>query len=110
MLLALGLFVAVLVATALEWTHLCLAALLGAAAMLLLGVLTPLQAAHSLGSSGGTIALLFSMMLMVRALEVSGAFNGLAHRLVELSGGKGKRRLLGLVMITVPVAALLPNP
>jgi Na+/H+ antiporter NhaD/arsenite permease-like protein len=110
MLLALGLFVAVLVATALEWTHLCLAALLGAAAMLLLGVLTPLQAAQSLGSGGGTIALLFGMMLVVRALEASGAFNGLAHRLVELSGGQGRRLLLGLVLITVPVAALLPNP
>ena len=110
MLLALGLFVAVLVATALEWTHLCLAALLGAAAMLLLGVLTPLQAAQSLGSGGGTIALLFGMMLVVRALEASGAFNGLAHRLVELSGGQGRRLLLGLVLITMPVAALLPNP
>jgi hypothetical protein len=33
-ILALGVFVGVLVATALEWTHLCLAALLGAAAML----------------------------------------------------------------------------
>lgn len=110
MILALCLFVAVLVATALEWTHLCLAALLGAAAMLLLGVLTPLQAAESLRSGGGTIALLFGMMLVVRALEASGAFNGLAHRLVELSGGQGRRLLLGLVLITVPVAALLPNP
>lgn len=109
-LLALSLFVGVLLATALEWTHLCLAALLGAAAMLLLGVLSPLQAAESLRSGGGTIALLFGMMLVVRALEASGAFNGLAHRLVELSGGQGRRLLLGLVLITVPVAALLPNP
>jgi Na+/H+ antiporter NhaD/arsenite permease-like protein len=109
-ILALSLFVGVLVATALEWTHLCLAALLGAAAMLLLGVLTPLQAAESLRSGAGTIALLFGMMLVVRALEASGAFNGLAHRLVELSGGRGKRLLLGLVLITIPVAALLPNP
>lgn len=110
MILALCLFIGVLVATALEWTHLCLAALLGAAAMLLLGVLSPLQAAESLRSGGGTIALLFGMMLVVRALEASGAFNGLAHRLVELSGGQGRRLLLGLVLITVPVAALLPNP
>lgn len=80
MILALVVFVAVLVATALEWTHLCLA------------------------------ALLFGMMLVVRALEACGAFNGLAHRLVELSGGQGRRLLLGLVSITVPVAALLPNP
>lgn len=110
MTLALCLFAVVLVATALEWTHLCLAALLGAACMLLLGVLTPLQAAESLRSGGGTIALLFGTMLVVRALEASGAFNGLAHRLVELSGGQGRRLLLGLVLITVPVAALLPNP
>ena len=109
-ILAICLFVGVLVATALEWTHLCLAALLGAAAMLLLGILSPLQAAESLRSGGGTIALLFGMMLVVRALEASEAFNGLAHRLVELSGGQGKRLLLGLVLITVPVAAVLPNP
>ena len=38
--LALILFVGVLVASALELPHLCLAALLGAAAMLLLGVTT----------------------------------------------------------------------
>lgn len=110
MILALALFVGVLVATALEWTHLCLAALLGAAAMLLFGVLTPLQAAESLRSGGGTIALLFGTMLVVRALEASGAFNGLAHRLVERSGGQGRRLLVGLTLITVPVAALLPNP
>jgi Na+/H+ antiporter NhaD/arsenite permease-like protein len=99
MILALALFVAVLVATALEWTHLCLAALLGAAAMLLLGMLTPLQAAESLSSGGGTIALLFGMMRVVRALEASGAFDGVAHRLVELSGGQGRRLLLGLVIL-----------
>jgi len=110
MILALCLFIAVLVATALEWTHLLLAALMGAAAMLLFGVLTPLQAAESLHSGGGTIALLFGMMLVVRALEASGAFHGLAHRLVELSGGQGRRLLLGMVFITVPIAALLPNP
>lgn len=39
-------------------------------------------------------------------MEASGTFNGLAHRLVELSGGNGKL----MVPITVPVAALLPNP
>lgn len=110
MILALCLFVAVLVATALEWTHILLAALLGAAAMLLFGLLTPLQAAESLSSGAGTIALLFGMMLVVRALEASGAFHGLAHRLVELSGGQGRSLLLGMVFITVPIAALLPNP
>lgn len=109
-ILAICLFVAVLVATALEWTHLCLAALLGAAAMLLVGVLTPMQAAESLRSGGGTVTLLFGMMLIVRALEASGAFDGLAHRLVTLSGGQGRRLLLGLTLVTVPVAALLPNP
>ena len=85
MILALVLFVSVLIATALEWTHLCLAALLGAAAMLLLGVLTPLQAAESLRSGSGTIALLFGMMLVVRALEASGAFK--SRRLALASGG-----------------------
>ncbi|MEN9877747.1 MAG: hypothetical protein RLZZ158_786, partial [Cyanobacteriota bacterium] len=76
MLLALGIFVLVLLATALEWTHLSIAALLGATAMLLLGILSPPQAVASLTSGGGTIALLFGMMLVVRALESSGAFNG----------------------------------
>jgi Na+/H+ antiporter NhaD/arsenite permease-like protein len=70
MILAFSLFVGVLVATALEWPHLCLAALLGAAAMLLLGVLTPVQAAESLRTGGSTIALRFGMMLVVRALEL----------------------------------------
>lgn len=110
LLLSLAIFLAVLVATALEWTHLSIAALLGATAMLLGGVLTLPEAAQSLTSGGGTIALLFGMMLVVRALEASGAFNGLAHRLVELSGGEGRRLLLGLVLCTVPVAAVLPNP
>ena len=110
MLLALAIFVAVLLATALEWTHLSIAALLGATAMLLLGILTPQQAIASLNSGGGTIALLFGMMLIVRALESSGAFQGLAHRLGEISGGEGKRLLLGLVLVSIPIGALLPNP
>jgi Na+/H+ antiporter NhaD/arsenite permease-like protein len=110
LLIALAIFLAVLLATALEWTHLSIAALLGATAMLLLGILTPQQAVMSLNSGGGTIALLFGMMLIVRALEASGAFNGLAHRLGDISGAEGKRLLLGLVLISIPIGALLPNP
>jgi Na+/H+ antiporter NhaD/arsenite permease-like protein len=53
LLLALAIFVAVLLATALEWTHLSIAALLGATAMLLCGILTPQQAIASLNSGGG---------------------------------------------------------
>ena len=46
---------------------------------------------------------------MVRAFEPTGIFAYLATQMVRLAGGQGKRLLLGIVAITTPICAVLPN-
>ena len=48
-------------------------------------------------------------MVMVRAFEPTGIFAYLATQMVRLAGGQGKRLLLGIVAITTPICAVLPN-
>lgn len=108
-LLAVATFVGVLVATALGLTHLTAAALLGAVLLLVSGVLTMPEAVQSVALSQGTLTLLFGMMVLVRALEATGVFPVVAHRLLPLSRGKGWRLLIGVVLLTTVICAWLPN-
>ena len=108
-LLAVATFVAVLLATAAGVTHLTAAALLGAVLLLATGVLTMPEAVQSVALSQGTLTLLFGMMVLVRALEATGVFAVVAHRLLPLSRGKGSRLLIGVVMLTTVICAWLPN-
>lgn len=108
-LLAVATFVGVLVATALGLTHLTAAALLGAVLLLVSGVLTMPEAVQSVALSQGTLTLLFGMMVLVRALEATGVFPVVAHRLLPLSHGKGWRLLIGVVLLTTVICAWLPN-
>jgi Na+/H+ antiporter NhaD/arsenite permease-like protein len=48
-------------------------------------------------------------MVMVRAFEPTKVFEYLATQIVLLAKGKGKNLLLGIVAITTPICAVLPN-
>jgi Na+/H+ antiporter NhaD/arsenite permease-like protein len=48
-------------------------------------------------------------MVMVRAFEPTRIFDALATQMVVLAKGEGKRLLLGIVAITTPICAVLPN-
>jgi Na+/H+ antiporter NhaD/arsenite permease-like protein len=106
---SLSVFLGVLVCIMTERLQLTIAAMLGALLLLFLNVLTLTEAVDYIAQSYATLALFFGVMVMVRAFEPTGIFEFLATQMVRLAGGQGKRLLLGIVVITTPICAILPN-
>ncbi len=92
-----------------EWIHLTIAAFLGALLLVFFDILTLEEAVGYIGRSYSTLALFFGVMVLVRAFEPTKVFDYLATQIVILSRGNGKRLLLGIVAITTPICAVLPN-
>lgn len=106
---ALAVFIGVLVCIMTEWLHLTIAAMLGAILLLFFNVLTLTEAFDYIARSHATLALFFGVMVMVRAFEPTRIFDYLATQMVVMAKGEGKRLLLGIVAITTPICAVLPN-
>ncbi|PZU93418.1 MAG: transporter [Leptolyngbya sp.] len=102
-------FLGVLALIATERMHLTVAAFLGAMLLIFFHVLTLDQAIGYIGNSHATLALFFGVMVMVRAFEPTKIFEYLATQMVIMARGEGKRLLLGIVAITTPICAMLPN-
>ena len=102
-------FVGVILAIALNLLDLVLAALLGVSVMLLFGVFTRQEFLHAAQTAGGSISLLFGGMVVARTLVPTGLFDQLGARYLLATRGNGKRFLLGLIVLTAPLCALLPN-
>ncbi|MCP6757722.1 MAG: SLC13 family permease [Fischerella sp. CENA71] len=92
-----------------EWIHLTIAALLGALLLVFANVMTLQEAIGYIGNSHGTLGLFFGVMVLVRAFEPTKIFEYLATQMVLIAKGEGKRLLLGIVAITTPICAVLPN-
>lgn len=92
-----------------EWIHLTVAAFLGALVLVFANVMTLTEAIDYVGNSYPTLALFFGVMVLVRAFEPTKIFDYLATQMVILAKGQGKRLLLGIVAITTPICAVLPN-
>jgi Na+/H+ antiporter NhaD/arsenite permease-like protein len=92
-----------------EKTHLMIAGLLGALLLVLLNILSLEEAIAYISRSHATLALFFGVMVMVRAFQPTRIFEYLATQIVILAKGQGKRLLLGIVAITTPICAVLPN-
>ena len=92
-----------------EWVHLTIATFLGALLLVFTNVMTLNEAVGYIGNSHGTLALFFGVMVLVRAFEPTKVFDYLATQMVILAKGEGKRLLLGIVAITTPICAVLPN-
>jgi Na+/H+ antiporter NhaD/arsenite permease-like protein len=92
-----------------EWIHLTIAAFLGALILVFTNVMTLNEAIGYIGNSYSTLALFFGVMVLVRAFEPTKIFDYLATQIVILAKGQGKRLLLGIVAITTPICAFLPN-
>jgi Na+/H+ antiporter NhaD/arsenite permease-like protein len=88
---------------------LTIAAMLGALMLVMLNILTLEQAIGYIGKSHATLALFFGVMVMVRAFQPTQVFEYLATQMVVWAKGKGSRLLLGIVGITTPICAVLPN-
>ncbi|MBF1988910.1 SLC13 family permease [Fischerella thermalis] len=102
-------FVTVIFLIMTEWIHLTIAALLGALLLVFTNVMTLQEAIGYIGKSHGTLGLFFGVMVLVRAFEPTKIFEYLATQIVLLAKGEGKRLLLGIVAITTPICAVLPN-
>jgi Na+/H+ antiporter NhaD/arsenite permease-like protein len=92
-----------------EKTHLMIAGLMGALLLVLLNVLTLQEAIAYISRSHATLALFLGVMIMVRVFQPTRIFEYLATQIVILAKGQGKRLLLGIVAITTPICAVLPN-
>ncbi len=108
-LLAIFTFVGVIILVMTEWTHLTIAAFLGALLLVFSNVMSLNEAIGYIGQSYTTLALFFGVMVMVRAFEPTKIFEYLGTQMVILAKGQGKRLLLVIVGITTPICAVLPN-
>ena len=108
-IVALSIFVSVIGIIIIEWLPLTIAAMLGALLLVVFNILTLDRAIGYVASSHPTLALFFGVMVMIRALQPTRIFEYLATQMVLLAGGKGSRLLLGIVAITTPICAVLPN-
>ncbi len=102
-------FIGVIFLIITEWIHLTVAAFLGAVILVFTHVMTLNNAIEYIGRSHATLGLFFGVMVMVRAFEPTKVFEYLATQIVILAKGKGKNLLLGIVAITTPICAVLPN-
>ena len=106
---ALTIFIGVIGVITLEWVHLTIAAMFGALLLVILNILTLDQAIAYIAKSHPTLGLFFGVMVMVRAFQPTRVFEYLATQMVIMAKGQGKRLLLGIVVITTPICAVLPN-
>ncbi|GAB1539665.1 ArsB/NhaD family transporter [Scytonema sp. NUACC21] len=102
-------FISVIILIMTEWVNLTVAALLGALLLVFTNVMTLEDAVGYIGNSHGTLGLFFGVMVLVRAFEPTKIFEYLATQMVILAKGRGNRLLLGIVGITTPICAFLPN-
>ena len=102
-------FTAVTIAILTERLHLTVAAFLGALVLVFAHVMTLNQAIGYISQSYATLALFLGVMILVRAFEPTNIFAYLATQMVLLAKGEGKRLVLGVIAITTPICAVLPN-
>ena len=108
-IIAASVFIGVIVIIMFEWLHLTVAALLGALILVFAHIMTLQEAIDYISQSYATLALFFGVMVLVRSFEPTKIFDYLAMQMVLVAKGSGKLLLLGIVAITTPICAVLPN-
>lgn len=107
--IAVTVFILVILAIVTEATHMTAAAMLGALLLVFTNVMSLSEAIDYIAKSYSTLALFLGVMVLVRTLEPTNIFAYLAGQMVKLARGSGKLLLLGIVGITTPICAVLPN-
>ena len=105
--IALGTFITVILAIALNRIHLTVAAMLGT--VVLLGVLSAQEASETINPAEAMIALFFGGMVMARTLISTGLFDYLGAIGLRLVRGDGRRLLIAIAGLAAPICAVLPN-
>jgi Na+/H+ antiporter NhaD/arsenite permease-like protein len=108
-LLSLAVFIGVIALIMSEKIHLTVAAFLGALILVFSHVITLKEGIDYISQSYATLALFFGVMVLVRAFEPTKIFEYLATQMVLLAKGSGKLLVLGVIGITTPICAVLPN-
>ncbi len=108
-LISLVTFVGVIAIIMSEKVHLTVAAFLGALILVFSHVITLKEGINYISQSYATLALFFGVMVLVRAFEPTKIFEYLATQMVLLAKGSGKLLVLGVIAITTPICAVLPN-
>ncbi len=105
--IALGTFITVILAIALNRIYLTVAAMLGT--VVLLGVLSAQEASETINPAEAMIALFFGGMVMARTLISTGLFDYLGAIGLRLVRGDGRRLLIAIAGLAAPICAVLPN-
>lgn len=108
-IVAASIFIGVILIIMMEWLHLTVVAFLGALILIFAHIMTLNEAMNYIGQSHGTLGLFFGVMVLVRAFEPTKIFDYLATQMILWAKGEGKLILLGIVGITTPICAVLPN-
>jgi Na+/H+ antiporter NhaD/arsenite permease-like protein len=104
---AIVIFVAALAVIAFEFVHRTKVALVGAALMVLVGVLSQDEAIEAI--DWATLGLLAGMMVIVGLTEPTGVFTYLALRVAQISNGQPVRLVFLLAGVTGVLSAFLDN-
>jgi Na+/H+ antiporter NhaD/arsenite permease-like protein len=107
--IATSVFICVIISIIFEWLHLTIAAFFGALILIFCQIITLEEAVDYISQAHQTLALFFGVMVLVRAFEPTKIFEYIGTQIVILAKGEGKRLLLGIVAITTPICAVLPN-
>ncbi len=94
-----------------EKIHKTIVALVGAALMMILGILTQEEAFHSpeLGVDWNVIFLLFSMMVIINIMRPTGIFEYIAVRSAKFAKGKPFMIMAVFSVVTAVISAFLDN-
>jgi Na+/H+ antiporter NhaD/arsenite permease-like protein len=106
-IVAVAIFAVALAVIALEWVHRTKVAMLGAAAMVVVGIIDEEHAVEAVDWK--TLGLLAGMMIIVRLTERTGVFTYLALRVAQLSEGRPLRLVFLLAGVTGVLSAFLDN-
>ena len=106
--IASSVFIGVILIVLFDWIHLTIVSLLGAIVLIFLRVISVQDSVESVSQNYSTFVLLFGIMVIVRAFEPTGIFAYVATQIARWAQD-GKRLLLGIVAITAPICAVLPN-
>lgn len=109
--IATALFVVAYGLIILERIHKTIVAILGAALMIVLGILTQDEAFHSLelGVDWNVIFLLVSMMVIVNIMKPSGVFEYIAIKSAKIAKGEPFKIMMIFSVVTAVLSAFLDN-
>ncbi len=102
-------FAAVILAIAFDLIDMMVAALIGVSLLLVFGILDGEDLMPIIRTAGGPLALLFGGMVVARILDKTGAFEWLGEYVLHATGGSGRKLLLLIVALLLPLNAFLPN-